>query len=114
VRLHRPLQPQSTPAPALLWIHGGGYIIGNPTQDDRLCRRFAKELGITVAAVKYRLAPENPYPASLEDCYSALTWLATLPAVDRSRFRIRQCAESCRDLSDCNRLSRWLGSQILQ
>jgi len=88
VRLHRPLQPQSTPAPALLWIHGGGYIIGNPTQDDRLCRSFAKELGITVAAVKYRLAPENPYPASLEDCYSALTWLATLPAVDRSRVAI--------------------------
>src|SRR6202035_385283 len=57
-------------------------------QDDALCRRFSRELGITVAAVDYRLAPEHPYPAPLEDCYSALTWLALLPAVDRARVAI--------------------------
>jgi acetyl esterase/lipase len=87
VRLHRP-PGASGPGPALLWIHGGGYVIGSPTQDDVVCRRFAKALGITVAAVKYRLAPENPYPTSLEDCYSALTWLSTLPAVDPTRVAI--------------------------
>ena len=70
----------SGPAPALLWIHGGGYVIGTPAQDDILCRRFADTLGITVAAVSYRLAPEHPYPAPLEDCYSALQWLAGLPS----------------------------------
>ena len=88
VRLHRPPNADAATGPALLWIHGGGYVIGSPTQDDVVCRRFAKQLGITVAAVKYRLAPENPYPASLEDCYSALTWLAALPSVDPTRVAI--------------------------
>ena len=87
VRLHRPVGV-SGPAPALLWIHGGGYVIGTPAQDDILCRRFADTLGITVAAVSYRLAPEHPYPAPLEDCYSALQWLAGLPAVDPGRIAI--------------------------
>jgi acetyl esterase/lipase len=89
VRLHRPPGASAdVTGPALLWIHGGGYVIGSPTQDDVVCRRFAKQLGITVAAVKYRLSPENPYPASLEDCYSALTWLAALPSVDPTRVAI--------------------------
>ncbi len=87
VRLHRPVGV-SQPAPALLWIHGGGYVMGSAQQDDALCRRFARKLGITVAAVDYRLAPEHPYPAPLEDCYSALTWLAALPAVDSARVAI--------------------------
>ncbi|HEY1840763.1 MAG TPA: alpha/beta hydrolase [Mycobacterium sp.] len=87
VRLHRPAGA-SQPGPALLWIHGGGYVIGTAQQDDARCRQFARELGITVAAVNYRLAPEHPYPAPLEDCYAALTWLAALPAVDSSRVVI--------------------------
>ena len=56
--------------------------------DDHLCAQFSKRLGITVASVEYRLAPEHPYPAALEDCYSALTWLAGLPAVDSGRVAI--------------------------
>ena len=87
VRLHRPAGVDQ-PGPALLWLHGGGYIIGTAQQDDALCRRFTRELGITVAAVDYRLAPEHPYPAPLEDCYAALTWLARLPAVDKARVAI--------------------------
>lgn len=87
VRVHRP--PRLTgAAPALLWIHGGGYVIGSAAQDDRLCRRFSRALGITVAAVDYRLAPEHRYPAALEDCYSALTWLSGLPGVDPARVAI--------------------------
>lgn len=77
-----------TPGPALLWIHGGGYVIGSPAQDHAQCRRFAAKLGATVAAVEYRLAPKHPYPAGLEDCYAALTWLAGLPAVDPDRVAI--------------------------
>jgi acetyl esterase/lipase len=87
VRLHRPVDV-SQPTAAMLWIHGGGYVIGNAEQDDALCRRFARELGITVASVDYRLAPEHPYPAALEDCHAALTWLAGLPAVDPARVAI--------------------------
>jgi acetyl esterase/lipase len=87
VRLFRPAGVTGR-APALLWIHGGGYVIGNAAQDDALCRRFARELGATVASVDYRLAPEHPYPAPVEDCYSALRWLARLPAVDPSRVAI--------------------------
>ncbi|HVQ83458.1 MAG TPA: alpha/beta hydrolase [Mycobacterium sp.] len=87
VRLFRPAGA-TEPTPALLWIHGGGYIIGTARQDDRLCRRFSTRLGITVASVEYRLAPEHPYPIPLEDCYSVLTWLAGLPAVDSDRVAI--------------------------
>ncbi len=61
VRVHRPA-PSEHPLPALLWIHGGGYVIGTAAQDDALCRRFAQELGIIVAAVDYRLAPEQQFP----------------------------------------------------
>jgi acetyl esterase/lipase len=87
VRLHRP--PGATGhGPGLVWIHGGGYVIGTAAQDDVICRRFARDLGITVAAPDYRLAPEYPYPIPLEDCYSALTWLAGLPAVDPARVAI--------------------------
>jgi len=81
VRLFRPVGA-SEPTAALLWIHGGGYVIGTARHDDPLCRRFSTRLGITVASVDYRLAPEHSYPAPLEDCYSALTWLAGLPTVD--------------------------------
>jgi acetyl esterase/lipase len=87
VRLYRPAG-STEPAPALLWIHGGGYVLGTAQQDDRLCLRFSRTLGITVASVEYRLAPEHPYPAPLEDCYSALIWLAGLPAVDPARTAI--------------------------
>jgi acetyl esterase/lipase len=87
VRLFRPAGVTG-PGPALLWMHGGGYVIGNAAQDDAVCRRFARELGATVASVEYRLAPEYPYPIPVEDCYSALTWLAGLPAVDRERVAI--------------------------
>lgn len=87
VRLFRPAGVDEA-APALLWIHGGGYVIGRASMDDAWCRRVAQKLAITVASVEYRLAPEHPYPAALEDCYSALTWLTALPTVDPARVAI--------------------------
>ncbi len=87
VRLYRPARTTAA-TPALLWIHGGGYLIGSPEQDDMLCRRFVERLGIVVAAARYRLAPENPYPIPVEDCYSVLTWLASLPGIDANRIAI--------------------------
>jgi acetyl esterase/lipase len=63
------------PAPAVLWIHGGGLVIGHPVVYHDICRRLARELGAVVVSVDYRLAPVDPFPAGLEDCYSALRWL---------------------------------------
>ncbi|UGQ12497.1 alpha/beta hydrolase [Yinghuangia sp. ASG 101] len=76
------------PAPALLWIHGGGYVLGSASQDDRGCRHLAHRLGIVVASVEYRLAPEHPFPTPLEDCHAALLWLAAQPDVDPARVAI--------------------------
>jgi acetyl esterase/lipase len=87
VRVHRP-PAMVEPAPALLWIHGGGYVMGTAVQDDAVCRHFARELGILVIAVDYRLAPEHPFPTPLHDCYDALTWLAGQPDVDPNRIAV--------------------------
>jgi acetyl esterase/lipase len=74
LRIFQPAGP-TTAAPALLWVHGGGLIFGAPEQDDRTNIDFVRELGITVAAVRYRLAPDNPAPAAVEDAYAALRGL---------------------------------------
>ena len=71
VRVYRPAG-QPSPLPALLWIHGGGYVMGDIEQDDRLMKQLAKRIGCVAASVDYRLAPEHPFPAPVEDCYAAL------------------------------------------
>lgn len=58
--------------PAVLWMHGGGYCIGHLDEEEAFCARLAANVGIEVVSVDYRLAPEHPYPAALDDCYSAL------------------------------------------
>jgi acetyl esterase/lipase len=71
-RVYRPREPRSDLT--LLWIHGGGLVIGNAVQGDAFCAETARELGITVVSAEYRLAPEHPYPAAFEDCHAAWTW----------------------------------------
>lgn len=76
---------------ALLWIHGGGLVIGSPMQDDQFCADTARELGITVVSTAYRLAPDFPFPAALDDCAAAWTWLqrsAAALGVDPARVAI--------------------------
>ena len=70
-------EPTGRPRPsgALLWIHGGGFILGTPEGDHELCSRIARDLGIVVVSTRYRLAPEHPFPAGLDDCVAALRWL---------------------------------------
>ncbi|MCY8235396.1 alpha/beta hydrolase [Priestia endophytica] len=75
LRIYRPKFVNES-LPALLWIHGGGYILGSYDGSDDLCMKFVKEANCVVVSVNYRLAPEHPYPAPLEDCYAALKWIA--------------------------------------
>lgn len=75
LRIYRPVTATET-LPVLLWIHGGGYILGSIDDNDELCVRFVKEANCVVVSVDYRLAPEHPYPAPIEDCYAALKWIA--------------------------------------
>lgn len=63
------------PLPALLWIHGGGYVIGSADGDDAQVKRMVTQVGCAVVSVDYRLAPETPFPGPVEDCYAALKWL---------------------------------------
>ena len=89
LRIYHP-QVTSSNAPALLWMHGGGYVIGLPEQDDLYVVPFIQELGVVVISVDYRLAPDHPFPASLEDCYTALQWLAAqgMPGIDPHRIAV--------------------------
>ncbi len=63
-------------APSILFIHGGGWVSGGVDSLDYLCANLCDRLGVGVVAVDYRLAPEHPFPAGLEDCYTALVWVA--------------------------------------
>ena len=73
-------------APVLLYIHGGGYVISHcdSVDYDDLCAKFAHR-GFIVASVEYRLAPENPFPAGLEDAYAVLAWCHANPETTPSR-----------------------------
>ena len=77
VRTYRPRQQGAPviPAPALLYLHGGGFVTGSVAVEHGAAAAMASILGIVVASVEYRLAPEHPFPAGLHDCYGALVWL---------------------------------------
>ena len=90
VLLYRPRQARS-PSPAILYLHGGGYVAGTPDMMAPFCHRLATENGALVAAVRYRLAPETPFPGPLDDCHAALTWLvaeAEALGIDRDRIAV--------------------------
>jgi acetyl esterase len=74
LRTYRP--EGSGPFPVLLWFHGGGWTVGSIDSYDDLCRALADELDRLVVSVEYRLAPEHPFPAAVNDCYTALEWVA--------------------------------------
>jgi acetyl esterase/lipase len=88
VRVHRAAAAEG-PLPAVLTIHGGGYVMGTYDMDSVLLDRWCPRLGVVGVSVQYRLAPETPYPGPLEDCYAALRWTydhADQLGVDRARL----------------------------
>ncbi len=90
LRIYRPHRLVE-PAPALLWFHGGGYVMGNEAQAEADQIQLARELGITVVSVRYRLAPDHPSPAAVEDAYAAFLWLNSVAhsrGIDSSRIAV--------------------------
>ena len=87
--LYRPVEAQA--GSGYLHIHGGGYVAGSVEGSDAMNTRIAAQLGVVVLTVGYRLAPEHPVPAPLDDCYAALGWLheqADALGIDRQRIAI--------------------------
>jgi acetyl esterase len=72
----RVYEPEGAAAAVLVWLHGGGWVFGDLDTTDPLCRRLARGAGCIVASVDYRLAPEHPHPAALDDAMAALRWAA--------------------------------------
>jgi acetyl esterase len=73
VRIYRPVET-GEPSPALVYFHGGGWVTGNLDTHDGIARALAKRTPCVVVAVDYRLAPEHPYPAAIDDAWTATRW----------------------------------------
>jgi acetyl esterase len=92
LRLYRPLgSAASARLPVLVYYHGGGWVIGDLTTHDTLCRQLANGSGCAVVAVDYRLAPEHRFPAAVDDCLAATHWVsrhAEALALDADRLGV--------------------------
>ena len=79
VRIYRPRDATGT-LPGIYFIHGGGMVLGNVAGEDPTATKLCDEVGAVVVSVEYRLAPEHPHPAPVEDCYAGLQWTAAQAA----------------------------------
>ncbi|GAC1578002.1 MAG: alpha/beta hydrolase [Sphingomicrobium sp.] len=94
LRLYRPV-PTAKLAPTILFLHGGGFVIGSLDSHDDVCRALALGSHSVVVAVDYRLAPETVFPGALGDCRAALQWLAdSAEALSIDRHRLALCGDS--------------------
>ena len=75
IRVYR-VADDAAPQPVLVWYHGGGHVIGSLDTHDTMARNLCREAGCTVVSVDYRMAPEDPFPAAVDDCAAALRWIA--------------------------------------
>src|SRR5918998_954684 len=75
VRIYRPRDAQGT-LPGIYFIHGGGMILGNVQGEDPVATLICDQVGAVVVSGEYRLSPEHPHPAPVEDCYAGLVWMA--------------------------------------
>lgn len=92
VRIYR---PHAGVLPAILYLHGGGWVAGSVASHDGACAQLAADAGVVVASVQYRRAPENPFPAANDDAFAALQWLAQAGrALDVDATRIGVAGDS--------------------
>lgn len=90
VRVFRP-RAADAPLPAVLWMHGGGFMFGSGLTDDPRLVQWAESLPAVVVSVEYRMGPEHPFPAALDDCYTALRWMhdeSEALGIDRTRLAV--------------------------
>lgn len=90
VRIYTPINKESA-APGFVLYHGGAFVFGDLDSEHQRCLRLAAEGGAVVINVDYRLAPENPFPAGVEDCYAALQWTAdnaNVLGIDTARIAV--------------------------
>lgn len=79
VRIYTPTEENkigNSPLPVFVWAHGGGFILGDIETEDAAGRALANATGCIVASVDYRLAPENPFPAALQDMFRVIEWMS--------------------------------------
>ncbi|MEI9982360.1 MAG: alpha/beta hydrolase [Aliidongia sp.] len=92
MRLYRPLGSAAADVlPALVYYHGGGWVIGDLDSHDVVCRQLANRAGCAVISVDYRLAPEHKFPAAVDDAFAALLWVrseAEALRIDATRLAI--------------------------
>ena len=91
VRVYTPTAGANGPRGGLLYIHGGGFMLGSVDMMDAACQTYCAELDAVIVSVEYRLAPEDPFPAGLNDCYASLVWMTDHAAdlgVDPARIGV--------------------------
>lgn len=84
-------EQRDAPHPAVLWIHGGGYVLGNPEFEAAGTGQLVRDLGVVAVSPSYRLAPEHPFPAGLDDCMTTLRWMLSNAddlGIDPSRIAV--------------------------
>lgn len=75
IRIYTPENPKEGNQPVFYYIHGGGFVAGSPDVVEEMCKLVVQNTGCVSVSVDYRLAPENPFPAGLDDCYAVLKWI---------------------------------------
>ena len=75
IRISTPVEARR-PLPAVVYFHGGGWVVGSLDTHDGICRALARRSGSVVVAVDYRLAPEHRFPAAVEDAWAATSWVS--------------------------------------
>jgi acetyl esterase len=114
VRVYRP--NDESRLPLLVWLHGGGWTLGNVDMHDPIARTLARDAGCVVVSVDYRLAPEHPFPVPLDDCWAALEWAVAHAAelgADDSRVAIGGDSAGGNLAAVCALLARDAGAPVL-